>query len=240
MHCSPGSRSWKPSETGFWKRCAGSNAKSIPPKPHVLRSYSASSGRRKNGRMKRWKEGNKTMKEIGCCFSSPMVRAILDGRKTQTRRIINPQPRVVLAQYDDGSIETNQIFRRGNQRLRCQVHPGDRIYVRETWGILDDKYRRCYFVDSQYPQGRSRQQLVGNRWRPSIHMPKAAARIWLEVTDVRPERLLDISSHDANCEGFTEAGTHPRAEFLAAWDQLYGSGAAEADPWVWVIEFRVI
>ena len=188
--------------------------------------------------MRRWKEGNETMKEIGMLFSGPMVRAILDGRKTQTRRIINPQPRVVLAQYGDGSIETNQIFRRGNQRLRCQVHPGDRIYVRETWGILEDKHHHyCYFVD---PQGRSRQQLVGNRWRPSIHMPKAAARIWLEVTDVRPERLLDISSHDANCEGFTEAGTHPRAEFLAAWDQLYGSGAAEADPWGWVIEFRVI
>lgn len=204
----------------------------------MIAAIRASSGRCKNGRMKRWKEGNKTMKEIGCCFSSPMVRAILDGRKTQTRRIINPQPRVVLAQYDDGSIETNQIFRRGNQRLRCQVHPGDRIYVRETWGIMDDKHHHyCYFVDSQ---GRSRQQLVGNRWRPSIHMPKAAARIWLEVTDTRTERLLDISSHDANCEGFTEAGTHPRAAFLAAWEQHYGYGSTSSNPWVWVIEFRVI
>ena len=187
------------------------------------------------------------MKEIGMLFSGPMVRAILDGRKTQTRRIINPQPRVVLAQYDDGSIETNQIFRHGDQRLRCQVHPGDHIYVRETWGILDDKHHYCYFVDSQE---RSRQQLVENRWRPSIHMPKAAARIWLEVTDVRPERLLDISSHDADCEGFTEAGTHPRATFFAethpratffaAWEQHYGYGSTSSNPWVWVIEFRVI
>ena len=97
-------------------------------------------------------------KEIGMLFSGPMVRAILDGRKTQTRRIINPQPRVVLAQYGDGSIETNQIFRHGDQRLRCQVRPGDRIYVRETWGILEDKHHHyCYFVD---PQGRSRQQLA--------------------------------------------------------------------------------
>lgn len=102
------------------------------------------------------------MKEVGMLFSSPMVRAILDGRKTQTRRIINPQPRVVLAQYDDGSIETNQSFGHGDQRLRCQVRPGDHIYVRETWGIMDDKHHHyCYLVDSQYPQGRSRQQLVG-------------------------------------------------------------------------------
>jgi hypothetical protein len=186
-------------------------------------------------------ERDKTMKEVGMLFSSPMVRAILDGRKTQTRRIINPKPRVVLAQYDDGSIETNQIFRHGDQRLRCQVRPGDHIYVRETWGIMDDKHHHyCYLVDSQYPQGRSRQQLVGNRWRPSIHMPKAAARIWLGVTDVRTERLLDISSHNANCEGFTEAGTHPRATFFAAWEQHYGYGSTSSNPWVWVIEFRVI
>lgn len=79
---------------------------------------------------------------------------------------------------------------------------------------------------------------------------EAAARIWLEVTDVRPERLLDISSHDADCEGFTEAGmhpraaflteTHPRATFFAAWEQHYGYGSTSSNPWLWVIEFRVI
>ena len=192
-------------------------------------------------------------------FSGPQVRAILDGCKTQTRRIINPQPRVVLAQYGDGSIETNQIFRHGDQRLRCQVHPGDRIYVRETWGILDDKYRRCYFVDSQYPQGRSRQQLVGNRWRPSIHMPKAAARIWLEVTDVRPERLQDISEKDAIAEGIDmgsefaslciDLETAPYSNDLVrnsaaitVFKKLWKStcGSWDVNPWVWVIEFRVI
>lgn len=197
------------------------------------------------------------MKEIGMLFSGPMVRAILDGRKTQTRRIINPQPRVVLAQYGDGSIETNQIFRRGNQRLRCRVRPGDRIYVRETWGILEDKHHHyCYFVD---PQGRSRQQLVGNRWRPSIHMPKAAARIWLEVIDVRPERLQDISEKDAIAEGIDmesefaslciDLETAPYSNdlvrnsaaitvFKKLWESTCGSW--DANPWVWVIEFMVI
>lgn len=194
------------------------------------------------------------MKEIGMLFSGPMVRAILDGRKTQTRRIINPQPRVILAQYNDGSIETNQIFRHGDQRLRCQVHPGDRIYVRETWGILEDKHHYCYFVD---PQGRSRQQLVGNRWRPSIHMPKAAARIWLEVTDVRPERLQDISEKDAIAEGIDmgsefaslciDLETAPYSNdlvrnsaaitvFKKLWESTCGSW--DANPWVWVIEFQ--
>lgn len=210
------------------------------------------------------------MKEIGMLFSGPMVRAILDGRKTRTCRIINPQPRVVLAQYYDGSIETNQIFRHGDQRLHCRVQPGDRIYVRETFAYAespeypanrdykpvdtnfiypvetDGKVYVIYRADGDTSWGSfdgdnlNKDGTEKSYWRPSIHMPKAAARIWLEVTDVRPERLLDISSHDANCEGFTEAGTHPRAEFLAAWDQLYGSGAAEADPWVWVIEFKQI
>ena len=103
-------------------------------------------------------------------------------------------------------------------------------------------------------QNNSAAELTGEEWSLVVHciakeieaeicrfqqqeMPLIGAA---EVTDVRPERLLDISSHDANCEGFTEAGTHPRADFLAAWDQLYGYGAAEADPWVWVIEFKQI
>lgn len=181
------------------------------------------------------------MKEIGMLFSGEMVRAILDGRKTQTRRIVK-YPYQGWIESDNGKYPAVNAEQRWVDLIEFSPYrPGDRIYVRETWGVLNDKYHRyCYLVDSQYPQGRSRQQLVGNRWRPSIHMPKAAARIWLEVTDVRPERLLDISSHDANCEGFTEAGTHPRADFLAAWDQLYGYGAAEADPWVWVIEFKQI
>lgn len=196
-------------------------------------------------------------KEIGMLFSGPMVRAILDRRKTQTRRIINPQPRVVLAQYGDGSIETNQIFRHGDQRLRCQVRPGDRIYVRETWGILEDKHHHyCYFVD---PQGRSRQQLVGNRWRPSIHMPKAAARIWLEVTDVRTERLQDISEKDAIAEGIDmesefaslciDLETAPYSNdlvrnsaaitvFKKLWESTCGSW--DANPWVWAISFKRI
>ena len=195
------------------------------------------------------------MKEIGMLFSGEMVRAILDGRKTQTRRLAR-----------DCRIDSNGNAWQGKWNFGQDVHGrpridrwknpynvGDHIYVRETWSYYyfdSDMKKQFYyykadcpgFEEGSTPDGwDSRPPAAGgDRWYPSIHMPKAAARIWLEVTDVRTERLLDISSHDANCEGFTEAGTHPRADFLAAWDQLYGNGAAEADPWVWVIEFKQI
>ena len=195
------------------------------------------------------------MKEIGMLFSGEMVRAILDERKTQTRR----PARHCRIDSHGNAWQGNRYFgqdMRGTphvDRWRKPCDVGDRIYVRETWSYYyfdSDTKKQFYYYKADYPDFEkgftpegwdSRPPAAGgDRWYPSIHMPKAAARIWLGVTDVRPERLLDISSHDANCEGFTEAGTHPRAEFLAAWNQLYGYGAAEADPLVWVIEFKQI
>ena len=195
------------------------------------------------------------MKEIGMLFSGEMVRAILGERKTQTRRLAR-----------DCRIDSNGNAWQGKwnfgqdvwgkphvDRWKKPCNVGDHIYVRETWSYYyfdSDTKKQFYYYKADYPDFEkgftpegwdSRPPAAGgDRWYPSIHMPKAAARIWLEVTDMRIEQLLDISSHDANCEGFTEAGTHPRADFLAAWDQLYGNGAAEADPWVWVIEFKQI
>lgn len=195
------------------------------------------------------------MKEIGMLFSSEMVRAILDERKTQTRR----PARDCRIDSHGNAWQGNRYFgqdMRGTphvDRWRKPCDVGDRIYVRETWSYYyfdSDTKKQFYYYKADYPDFEkgftpegwdSRPPAAGgDRWYPSIHMPKAAARIWLGVTDVRPERLLDISSHDANCEGFTEAGTHPRAEFLAAWNQLYGYGAAEADPLVWAISFKRI
>ena len=195
------------------------------------------------------------MKEIGMLFSGEMVRAILDERKTQTRR----PARDCRIDSHGNAWQGNRYFgqdMRGTphvDRWRKPCDVGDRIYVRETWSYYyfdSDTKKQFYYYKADYPDFEkgftpegwdSRPPAAGgDRWYPSIHMPNAAARIWLGVTDVRPERLLDISSHDANCEGFTEAGTHPRAEFLAAWNQLYGYGAAEADPLVWVIEFKQI
>lgn len=200
------------------------------------------------------------MKEIGMLFSSEMVRAILDGRKTQTRRIIKYP-------YQDWIESNNEKYpviytEQGWIDLiaYCPYYSGDRIYVRERWGILDDKYHRyCYFVDSQYPQGRPRQQLAGKRWCSSIYMPKSIARIWLEVTDVRVERLQNISEKDAIAEGIdmesefaslcTDIETAPYSNdltrgsavitvFKKLWESTGGSW--DANPWVWVIEFKRI
>lgn len=195
------------------------------------------------------------MKEIGMLFSGEMVRAILDGRKTQTRRLardcrIDGNGNAWQGKWNFGQ----DVWGKPHvDRWKKPCNVGDHIYVRETWSYYyfdSDTKKQFYYYKADYPDFEkgftpdgwdSRPPAAGgDRWYPSIHMPKAAARIWLDVTDVRTERLLDISSHDANCEGFTEAGTHPRADFLAAWDQLYGNGAAEADPWVWVIEFKQI
>lgn len=200
------------------------------------------------------------MKEIGMLFSSEMVRAILDERKTQTRRIVK-YPYQGWIESDNGKYPAVNAEQRWVDLIEFSPYrPGDHIYVRETWGVLNDKYHRCcYLVDSQYPQGRSRQQLVGNRWRPSIHMPKAAARIWLEVTDVRTERLQDISEKDAIAEGIDmesefaslciDLETAPYSNdlvrnsaaitvFKKLWESTCGSW--DANPWVWAISFKRI
>lgn len=156
------------------------------------------------------------MRTVSMKFTANEVCAILEGIKTQMRYIINPQPRIVLSCYGDGSIETNQIFRHGDQRLHCKVKPGDKILVREK-------------VD--YTKDKNTDLKKSNKGCNS--------KIQLEVVSVWAERLLDISSHDANCEGCTEVGTHPRADFLAAWEQKHGYSSAASNPWVWVIEFRV-
>lgn len=156
------------------------------------------------------------MKEIGMLFSGPMVRAILDGRKTQTRRLA----RDCRIDSHGNAWQGNRYFgqdMRGTphvDRWRKPYDVGDRIYVRETWSYYyfdSDTKKQFYYYKADYPDFEkgftpdgwdSRPPAAGgDRWYPSIHMPKAAARIWLEVTDVRTERLQDISEKDAIAEG---------------------------------------
>ena len=176
-----------------------------------------------------------TMREIPIIFSGPNVRATLDGRKTQHRVVLKPQP-------SDG--------RWGNVLIRWS--PGDRLCVRETWseqGCCEGEvfYRATIDSDTDYTP----EEIVEIRWRSSTHMPKWVMRITLEVKAIRVERLQDISESDALAEGAPQCvmdddanfyqddirGTF-RCGFAGLWNHFNGSGAWDANPWVAVIEFE--
>lgn len=171
-------------------------------------------------------------------FNTDMVRAILDGRKRVTRRALK-QPFEV---HPNGFITKPKR----NERL-CPYEPpyqqGDILYVRETWSEWDGGYVYKAW-QSPFPQAGA---YPTTTWRPSIHMPREAARIWLKVTNVRVERLQDITEEQAQAEGCNSGLlTGPctaRGQFENLWNSTlkksdlarYGWGA---NPWVWVIEFE--
>lgn len=163
-------------------------------------------------------------------FNTEMVRAILDGRKTCTRRTLK-HPFIV---HPNGYITKP----RGNENL-CPYdppyQPGDILYVRETWKKAPNGY--YYYEDWQ------RDDIADvTKWKPSIHMPKEAARIWLKVTDVRVERLQDMTDDDAEAEGCFDY-TSTALGFPDVWDSTIKKSDLDsygwnANPWVWVIEFE--
>lgn len=188
-------------------------------------------------------------------FNTDMVRAILDGRKTVARRKIDID---VSNQFDvesDGRTivayihpETGDSY---EPTKKCRYHPGDILYVRETWckGSLDYLEERYYYEadNNKFPC----------KWHPSIHMPKEAARIWLKVTDVRVERLQDITEEQAekqggiNNIGFNHAPDNEHEVLHTAkedfrdniWNHVIKKSDLDcygwdANPWVWVIEFE--
>jgi hypothetical protein len=176
------------------------------------------------------------VKERPILFSGPMVRAILDGQKTQTRRIVKPQP----------SIEGQEPH-----LVRCPYGvPGDRLWVRETWGeggMTKPGDPASYAAD--WPDAGAIR-----KWRPSIHMPRWASRIDLEVTAVRVERLQAITEEDARAEGAAhriarggdlsgalegETPIQHVAHFRDLWDSINGERTPWAsNPWVWVVSFK--
>ncbi|USE78951.1 hypothetical protein NDR89_20150 [Cupriavidus gilardii] len=201
------------------------------------------------------------MKERPILFSGAMVRAIFDGRKTQTRRV---------AKEFAGRDDLDAILRRFPHQDGCPYgRPGDRLWVRETWqhenyplGPYEPDctvfYRADYLDDPLGPDLERSVDGIRRRWNPSIHMPRTACRLVLEVTGVRVERLQDISYEDAIAEGMFDPGTiestypltgetgeqlgrrlsHPQRSFAILWEELNGPGAWDANPWVWVVEFR--
>ena len=243
------------------------------------------------------------MSEKPILFSGLMVRAILDGRKTQTRRVVKIQPpedvgEIVTGRYHPVIIDRDGVEQPGRETFgaydydgqwgcRCPWESGDLLYVRETWGtkrMVSLTQRRAPWDEVVYRAGRqvraSKDAPPGNfdtqtwplswsedkpddRWRPSIHMPKWAARIWLRVTDVRVERLQEITEMDAKAEGFedTEVVGHSTAgrpfgdgftmgpltewtsasgNFARLWEALNAKRGYgwDANPWVWVVSFE--
>lgn len=244
------------------------------------------------------------MTERGMIFNGEMVRAILDGRKTQTRRIMKLQPKPSKSRPGDFWFSSKKLesmvhvsdLAPGNSpiadyHLFIQEHccpfgaVGDRMWVRETWGVvsheLDEDGRirpwtpdrpatvihempfgngyysghAIYAADGDFTWGDDDGYEDGRScWKPSIHMPRAASRILLEITDVRVERLNAISEEDARAEGIIDGGclncgepepcgcANPEPDatdaFAYLWQSIYGQENWNADPWVWVIEFK--
>ncbi|WP_323067222.1 hypothetical protein [Klebsiella quasipneumoniae] len=228
------------------------------------------------------------MKERGMIFNGEMVRVILNGRKTQTRR---PVKFPVLDKNLGCELAGNELageLSAGNYLNSAFGKPGDQVWVRETWGVvsheLDEDGRiqpwtpnrpataihempfgngyysghAIYAADGDftwcdddgYEDGRS-------CWKPSIHMPKAASRILLEITGVRVERLNAISEEDAEAEGIDMEALYDSQDcydciadhnmtgrptvtgaFKYLWESIYGEEGWKSNPWVWVIEFK--
>lgn len=196
-------------------------------------------------------------------FNDQMVRAILEGRKTVTRRVVKPQP-----DFLGSMVDPNTPFKTLDAGLHARItcpygEPGDRLWVREAWAA-DAQVDAIAPSDlSQgepiwYPADLSVRQtgcsmISKGRGRPSIHMPRWASRVLLEITAVRVERLQDISEEQALAEGVHgEPCDHARqacsdigcwgdtakGAFGFLWEQLNGAGAWQANPWVWVVEFK--
>lgn len=179
-------------------------------------------------------------------FNTDMVRAILDGRKTVTRRVVDVDisnqfdvehdRKTVLAYIDQ---ETGDSYA---PTKICRYQPGDTMYVRETWykGLNRILYKANYSENEKFYENGKEIQI---KWRPSIHMPKEAARIWLKVKDVRVERLQEITVEDVQHEGISALTDGIFERFKNLWNSTIKKADIDrygwdANPWVWVIEFE--
>lgn len=197
------------------------------------------------------------MKERPILFSGPMVRALLNGSKTQTRRAVKSKFEIDYLPLDlDGPIwPHNSTYSDAfeDQPMPCPYgQPGDRLWVREThapqsdcWGAWERSMQHGCRQDNpiiHFAADEGIQPFI-EKWRPSIHMPRWASRLTLEIVSVRVERLQDISEADAMAEGCKNSlhmpgGRFANENYAHLWWTINGDGSWEANPWVWVIEFK--
>ncbi|MEQ7870707.1 hypothetical protein V6R97_08640 [Chromohalobacter salexigens] len=192
------------------------------------------------------------MKERPILFSGEMVRALLDGRKTQTRRVVKPAKDRNGSGCQLAPCEIAGEINNGDYCLCPYGQPGDRLWVREAFRSRRvDNLPGDVAYRADHPGEKTVPNSYGRSWKPSIHMPRWACRLLLEVTAVRVERLQDITEDDAWNEGVQDwmgKETPWKGElapvsvhaFAALWESINGSDSWDANPWVWVVEFRVI
>lgn len=222
------------------------------------------------------------MKERPILFSAPMVLAILAGKKTQTRRIVKPSPGRQSEWLTESLLNSvpHGVMAKGGWQMHHPragtVFQGVKVeedsplgWIRSPYGEKGDQLwvREAFTLHNGEPVFRAdnsdkRGNMVGDvahatspiKWKPSIHMPRAASRIQLEITDIRVERLKDISEADAKAEGVNELDSvapignavNPpvvidhRIGFERLWKQINGADSWDKNPWVWVVEFRKI
>lgn len=220
------------------------------------------------------------MKERPIIFNSEMVRAILDGRKTQTRRICKEHLQIYdsVFSYKRRSEFDFHIKDGLGQIVECPYgKPGDRLWVRETFSLQTNDYSGCEDTFPPFKDGRPIKYVkdgweaeevwyqahykatdnppelccrnencrqceddgYGAHWKPSIHMPRWASRITLEITNVRVERLHWISGEDAKLEGWSNKTLcSPFTWYRNLWKSIYGEESWESNPWAWVVEFK--
>lgn len=190
-------------------------------------------------------------------FSTPMIRAILEGRKSQTRRIVKKQPHTVGEWIMQG---INWLFPNVNPyvNIKCPYGKvGDVLWVRETFSPIEFEDGTHYRYKATFKEN----NCLKPKWKPSIFMPKEACRIKLEITDIRVERLQNITGEEALAEGISKVDgkvigypfgilfnysnglnnySSPKEAYSALWEKINGKGSWESNPWVWVIEFKRI
>lgn len=215
------------------------------------------------------------MKERPILFSTPMITAIIDGHKTQTRRLIKPQPshflRGAALQIDPDlrkhkgvpmKLTHKKPTRNGNvwegdygdrfEPIKCR-YDADQLWVRETWkhNTMPTGWPYHYYEDDTVYSDRD-----SERWKPSIHMPREASRIYLEVESIHVERLQDITREDAISEGvyYSQAldgyvtdedgrnyhHSDPVVSFCKLWISINGAESWDANPYIWVVQFKKV
>lgn len=178
-----------------------------------------------------------------------MVQAILEGRKSMTRRIVKPQPENLQVklpmEVDKFNRLLKQFMKKGYKRIDSNMggyaildcpygQPGDLLWVKETYALIPSNYI-CYKA--------SNINITVKCWKPSIYMPRIYSRMLLKVLNIRVERLQQISSDDARKEGVKEEDSVMgdfRPGFLKIWDKIHGPESWNDNPWVWVVEFEMV